>query len=114
MSRQLYSDVTAKSLELVDITILANTGDGSSVDILKGVQDYDKRIVAWEVVENGAAFEVARAKEMAAPKLSRAQDLGFAPPVSKFALSELFLRSTTDSTVAAVLILYLAGDDAIE
>ena len=111
MSRLPYSDITAKSMELVTLAVPANTGDGSTVDALKGVKTYDLKVVSWEIVENAAPIEVSRVKEMTAPKLTRAKDLGFAPPVSRFALSELFLRSTTTAAVAAVLVLYLGPED---
>ncbi len=113
MSRVTHGDVIARTMELVDIAISANTGDGSSVDALKGAQDYDARIVAWEIIDNAADFEVARAADMAAPKFTRDLDEGFAPPVSKFALPELFLRSKTGATVTALLILYLAKEDVL-
>ena len=114
MSRLTHQDVTAQKMELVTITIPANTGDGSTVDALKGTKTYDKKIVAWEVVENLAAFEVARAADMASPVLGRDLDEGFAPPVGRFALLELYLRSTTAATVGAVLILYTANEEVPE
>lgn len=111
MSRVTHGDVIARGMELVDITIPGNGGNGSSVDALKGTQDYDEKIIAWEIIDNAADFDVARAADMAAPSFVRDLDEGFAPPVSGSALAELFLRSKTAGTVAALLILYLAKDD---
>lgn len=111
MARVVYQDVTSKDFEIVNIVIPANTGDGSSVDALKTVQSYDKRIASWEIVENAAAFEVAKEKEMALGKITPDADAGFAPPVGRFALPTTFLRSTTAATVAAVLILYTAEQE---
>ncbi len=113
MSRVTHGDVTARTMELKAITIPANTGDGSSVEALKGTQDYDSRIFAWEIIDNAADFEVARAADMAAPNFTRDLDEGFAPPVSGDALAELFVRSKTAGTVAALLILYLAKEDVL-
>ncbi len=113
MSRVTHGDVTANKMELVAIEIPINTGDGSSVDALKGVQDYDAKIISWEIVQNVNAFQWARAADMAAPVVSADADEGLAPPVGKFALPEIFLRSASAATVAAVLVLYTAKDDVI-
>lgn len=103
----LDSDIPL-DLELKAITILGNGGNGSTLESLKGAQAYDDRILGWRIVENDDAFEYAMAEGMAAPAPTIDAELGWAPPLAKDALSSVYVRSTSASTVAAILELYLS------
>lgn len=104
-------DTVAGDVELKAITIPANTGSGTDLETLKGAQSYDDRILGWRIIENDGAFQYAMANDMAAPAPTRDEELGWAPPLCAYPLSRIFLRSTSASTVAAILELYLARGD---
>jgi hypothetical protein len=107
----VQKDTLAEDVERKAITILGNGGNGSTLETLKGAQSYDGRIIGWEIVENAAAFEWAKAAAMTAPVVTRVADDGWAPPLKRYALGTTYLRSTTSGTVAAILVLYLARGD---
>ena len=104
-------DTVAGDIELKAITIPVNTGNGTDLETLKGAQSYDDRILGWRIIENDGAFQYAMANDMASPAPTRDEELGWAPPLSAYPLGRVYLRSTSTSTVAAILELYLARGD---
>ena len=113
--RRANTDNISFEYKLSDITIPDSGGNGTGVTALVvaalgGVQSWFPRIISWEIVENAAAFNAALTAGMAAPFLVKATNAGFNLAVSKEAMDETFVRSTTGSTVAAKVIIYLSDE----
>lgn len=96
------------SLRLVNITILGNGADGSTIDTLKGVQPWDNEIISWHIVENADAFQYGTEADFCGATPTIDAELGWAPPLRKQAMLDLFLRSTSAGTVAAILACVIA------
>ncbi len=106
MSRPTNRDQVSYDVEIEDITIPVNTGNGSTIDSFVSGKDYRNRIITYEILENAAEFKVSKVAGMGSRAITRATDLGFSPPAGSKSLKTLFVRSTTGATVAAVLVLY--------
>lgn len=96
------------SLRLVAITIPNNGGNGTTIDALKGAQDWDDEIISWHIVENADAFQYGTEADFSGATPTIDAELGWAPPLRKQAMLDLFLRSSSGSTVAAILACVIA------
>lgn len=118
MSRRAQDDNISFEFRLSDITIPGNGGNGTGITALVeaalgSTPTYFTRMISWEIVENAAAFHAALTADMVAPFLVKATNVGLNLAVSKDAMDKTFVRSTTASTVAAKVIMYLTDENVI-
>ncbi len=105
--RSTSGDTIADDFEFEAITI--PQAAAVTVQSLRTAQDYDDRIMGWEIIDNTGGFDVAKVVGLS-PKTSPIVGVGFAPPTAKKSLETTFVKSTEVGDITAVLVVYTASE----
>ncbi len=105
--RGTQGDVTADDFEMEALTI--PNAEAVTVQSLRSDQDYDDKIMGWEIIDNDDTIEVGKTSSLAI-KTSPVAGVGFSPPVAKRALSTTFVKAAGGVDVSAVLVIFTSSE----